>query len=249
MVSTQHRRRLFPLTPGDVEVHSQAAPPLHPRLAVRSEGTGPVVALVPDICSATSQLDEVGDMLVNDLRVIRPHNGGPRVLAVLAKQTNIRSAALAVLEATRPIAAGAVVVGEGAGGLIAAEMARLTPWVQRVALVDTPLTEDAVRKLSSGAGWRVRRRWSGTCRRFLREVDPLIDRLRDLDRPILVIERELDLLDALQRPGTGGRIRFGSARDRDELAGAIASFAEQSHRRKSRRFEVDATRERKPIAA
>jgi pimeloyl-ACP methyl ester carboxylesterase len=194
-------------------------------------------------------LDEVGKSLVDELRVVRPHSGGTDVLAVLAKQESIRSAALTVIDAIDPIARrGATVVGEGGSGLIAAEMAELAPWVERLVLVDTPLTEDAFSRPTGGAPWRIRRRWSGACRKFLRESDPLIDRLRGLDRPTLVVQNEMSLFDSPRQPGPGGRIRFISARDSEQLAAAIASFADPSRRLRSQRFQRDSQRQQTPIA-
>jgi pimeloyl-ACP methyl ester carboxylesterase len=195
-------------------------------------------------------LDEVGNSLVNELRVVRPRSGGTDVLAVLAKQDSIRSAALTVIDAIDAIARrGATVVGEGASGLIAAEMAKLAPWVERLVLVDTPLTEDAFRRPTGSAAWRIRRRrWSGACRRFLRESDPLIDRLRALDRPTLIVQNEMSPFDSPRQPGAGGRIRFTSTRDSEQLAAAIASFANPSRRRRSQRFQRDSRRQQTPIA-
>jgi pimeloyl-ACP methyl ester carboxylesterase len=195
-------------------------------------------------------LDEVGNTLVNEFRVVRPHSGARDVLAVLAKRDSIRWAALTVIDAIDAIAGrGATVVGEGASGLIATEMAKLAPWVERLVLVDTPLTEEAFRWPTGNAAWHIRRRrWSGACRKFLRESDPLIDRLRGLDRPTLVVENEMSLFDSPRQPGPGGRIRFTSARDSEQLAAAIASFANPSRRRRSQRFQRDSRRQQTPIA-
>jgi pimeloyl-ACP methyl ester carboxylesterase len=229
-------------------IHSLGAPPLFRRPTFRCEGEGPVVALIPDICSSESTLEHAADAL-HDVRVVRPDDGGEG-LSLLARKGSIREAALAVLNAIQTLASPrALVVGEGAGGLIAAEMAEVAPLVHRLALVDTPLTADVLRPRTAGASWHIRRRWSAACREFLHEATPLIDRLRRLDRPVLVVQNELALFESLRQPAPGGRIRFTSARDAGQLANAITSFVAPLHDPKSHRFQRGVGRQPTPAAA